>query len=44
MWKRLFLGIFILLAFEAGLFLTMFPPWFVLPVANSIRLAAELRA
>ncbi len=27
MWKRLFLGVFILLAFEAGLFLTMFP-WF----------------
>jgi hypothetical protein len=25
MWKRLFLGIFILLAFEVGLFLLMFP-------------------
>jgi hypothetical protein len=25
MWKRLFLGIFILLAFEVGLFLIMFP-------------------
>ena len=27
MWKRLFLGIFILLAFEAGLFHSLFP-WF----------------
>jgi len=30
MWKRLLLGIFILLAFEVGLFLIMFPwstPW-----------------